>query len=222
LAATGRPVVEKRGIDIVLVEDDARLADVLRRALVDDGATVHWFVDGEAAVQRCRVQPPHLVLLDLELPGLSGFETARLLRENALTSRVPILVSSGHRSLQPHRGLRGRRRLRAAQALRAARVARGGGQPRVARPRAAGPRGRLGCSRRTRIVDLRCLDARPHGRCARMARLGRRAGAGRARPAGPRTLRLPARHSKVGVPHEILNKAGKLTPRSAERSCSSF
>jgi len=55
LAATGRPVVEKRGIDIVLVEDDARLADVLRRALVDDGATVHWFVDGEAAVQRCRI-----------------------------------------------------------------------------------------------------------------------------------------------------------------------
>jgi len=220
LAASGRPVAARRGIDIVLVEDDARLADVLRRALVDDGATVHWFVDGEAAVQRCRIQPPHLVLLDLELPGLSGFETARLLRENALTSRVPILVSSGHTDPASRIAayaagadcvLPKPFELRELRAVVASLASRGLALQDL-------EAGWDVLAALAHIVDLRCLDARGHmERCARMARAF-----GSVLGLDERDLLALERSGflhdigKVGVPHEILNKAGPLTRQERE------
>ena len=50
VVAPARPAAPTRGIDVVLVEDDERLAEVLRRALREDGAIVHWFADAETAL----------------------------------------------------------------------------------------------------------------------------------------------------------------------------
>jgi putative two-component system response regulator len=215
LAGSGRPATVARRIDIVLVEDDARLADVLRRALVDDGAVVHWFVDAEAAVQRCRVAPPHLVLLDLELPGLSGFDAARMLRENALTSHVPILVSSGHTDPASRIAayaagadcvLSKPFELRELRAAVSSLASRGLALQDV-------ETGWDVLAALAHIVDLRCLDSRGHmERCARMARAF-----GAVLGLDTRDLLALERSGflhdigKVGVPHEILNKPGPLT-----------
>ena len=202
--------------DVVLVEDDARLADVLGRALRDDGARVQPFVDARPALERCRVQPPDIVVLDLELPGVSGFEAARALRGDPLTSRVPILVCSGHGDassriaafaagadcvlLKPFE----LRELRAAVASLATR-----GQ--LLKDTESGGDVLMTLAE---IVDLRCLDARGHmERCARLARAFGSV-LGLPEPDLLALERAGYLHDigKIGVPAEVLNKPGKLTP----------
>ena len=72
---------------IVVVDDDATVADVVGRYLVRDGHTVECVHDGYEALRRIADQPPDLVVLDLMLPGIDGLEVCRRLRE-----RWPIPV----------------------------------------------------------------------------------------------------------------------------------
>jgi DNA-binding response OmpR family regulator len=66
---------------IVVVDDDPTVADVVGRYLVRDGHTVECVHDGPEALRRILEQPPDLVVLDLMLPGMSGLEVCRRLRE---------------------------------------------------------------------------------------------------------------------------------------------
>ena len=72
-----------------MVDDDARLAASLRRALAYDGHSVEVAADGPGALVAARDRPPDLVVLDVMLPGLDGVEVCRRLREG---SDVPILM----------------------------------------------------------------------------------------------------------------------------------
>ncbi|HET7701252.1 MAG TPA: response regulator transcription factor [Candidatus Limnocylindria bacterium] len=74
---------------ILVVDDDARLASSLRRALAYEGHIVQIASDGPAALVAARDQPPDLVVLDVMLPGLDGVEVCRRLRAG---SDVPILM----------------------------------------------------------------------------------------------------------------------------------
>jgi len=74
---------------ILVVDDDARLAASLRRALAYEGHAVEVAPDGPAALVAARDRPPDLVVLDGMLPGLDGVEVCRRLREG---SDVPILM----------------------------------------------------------------------------------------------------------------------------------
>jgi len=75
---------------ILVVEDDPRMADLLRRGLIFEGYAVDMAHDGETALASARGQLPDLVLLDLMLPGdLDGIEVCRRLRA---ASDVPILM----------------------------------------------------------------------------------------------------------------------------------
>jgi len=74
---------------LMLVEDDAPLRIGLRLALEDEGHTVVEAADGEAAVQAFDAADVDLVLLDVRLPGMSGFEVCRDLRRRSL---VPIVM----------------------------------------------------------------------------------------------------------------------------------
>jgi putative two-component system response regulator len=216
--ADGVPVaVESRPgtLDVVLVEDDVGLADVVARTLRADGARVECHLEAEAALARCRVQPPDLVVLDLELPELSGFDAARQLRGDVATCRVPILITSGHRDAAT--------RIAAYAAgadcvlvkpfelseLRAA-VASLASRGRALQDVESGWEVLMTLAQ---IVDLRCLDARGH--MERCARLGRAFGS---------VLGLPERDllaleragylhdvGKIGVPAEVINKPGRLS-----------
>ncbi len=67
---------------ILIVEDDARLAALLREYLSTHGFHVDIESRGDRAIERIRVECPALVILDLMLPGASGFEVCRLARQH--------------------------------------------------------------------------------------------------------------------------------------------
>jgi DNA-binding response OmpR family regulator len=66
---------------IVVVDDDPMLSDVVRRYLARDGHEVECIQDGYTALRRAEESPPDLMILDIMLPGMSGLEVCRRLRE---------------------------------------------------------------------------------------------------------------------------------------------
>ena len=74
---------------LLLVEDDAPLAGMLRAHLERDGYEVVQAADGATALNEVRRQSPDVVVLDIGLPGLDGFEVCRVLRSRA--NWVPLV-----------------------------------------------------------------------------------------------------------------------------------
>ena len=74
---------------ILVVDDDATVAEILSRYLVREGWDVESVGDGREALERMRSQPPDLMLLDLMLPGMNGLEVCRRVR--GFTS-LPIIM----------------------------------------------------------------------------------------------------------------------------------
>jgi two-component system response regulator RegX3 len=74
---------------ILLVEDERSLAESIRYNLEREGYAVATALDGEAALERFRADPPALVILDLMLPKVSGFDVCRAMRQE---SDVPIIM----------------------------------------------------------------------------------------------------------------------------------
>ena len=74
---------------LLLVEDDERIRASMRLALEDEGYEVDEAGSGEEALERFAEQPADVVLIDLMLPGVDGFECCRHLRR---TSAVPIIM----------------------------------------------------------------------------------------------------------------------------------
>src|SRR5262245_12986704 len=77
---------------ILLAEDDPALRLTLGDRLQSEGYLVQAAADGEEALRRARGAPFDLVILDVVLPGRSGFEVCRELREEGL--RTPVLMLS--------------------------------------------------------------------------------------------------------------------------------
>ncbi|MGH8904958.1 MAG: response regulator transcription factor [Egibacteraceae bacterium] len=74
---------------ILVVEDDPTVAEVVARYLERDGCRIEVVTDGRVALARLEAAPPDLVILDVMLPGLDGFEVCRRLREH---SRIPVIM----------------------------------------------------------------------------------------------------------------------------------
>jgi two-component system response regulator MprA len=77
------------GERILVVEDDRRIRDLLRRGLLFENYQVDTAEDGESALRIAREQMPDGVILDLMLPGIDGLEVCRRLRS---ASNIPILI----------------------------------------------------------------------------------------------------------------------------------
>jgi DNA-binding response OmpR family regulator len=77
---------------IIIVEDDEDIADSIRYNLEREGFRVRLATTGEDALNLILDRPPNLILLDLNLPYMNGFELCRRLRAEATTTRVPILM----------------------------------------------------------------------------------------------------------------------------------
>ena len=80
---------------ILIVEDDLATAEALADTLTDEGYRVERAADGLACLRHAQDTAPDLVLLDVNLPGMSGFDTATHLRRSTTTRGVPILFLSG-------------------------------------------------------------------------------------------------------------------------------
>ena len=74
---------------LLFVEDDTAIRTALRLALEDEGYTVHEAKDGADGIAKFADLNPDLVLLDLRLPDISGFEVCRQLRQHSI---VPIIM----------------------------------------------------------------------------------------------------------------------------------
>ncbi len=77
---------------VLLVEDDPKMHEVLAALLLEDGVTLHCAVDAARGLDLIRERPFDLMLLDLGLPGMDGFEMLRQLREKPPAKPVPVLV----------------------------------------------------------------------------------------------------------------------------------
>ena len=81
---------------ILLVEDNEMSRDMLSRRLARRGYEVVTAVDGEQGVAKALAEAPALILMDLGLPVLDGWEAARRLKASPATSAIPILALSAH------------------------------------------------------------------------------------------------------------------------------
>ncbi|HUY63647.1 MAG TPA: response regulator transcription factor [Acidimicrobiales bacterium] len=82
---------------ILLVEDDERIRTSTRLALEDEGYEVAEAEDGEIALARFAEKPADVVLIDLMLPGIDGFECCRRLRQS---STVPVIMVTARTDTQ--------------------------------------------------------------------------------------------------------------------------
>ena len=74
---------------ILVVEDEAAISRLVRRTLEADGFAVQSVDRGERALEMLETERPDLIILDLMMPGIDGFETLRRIRA---TSRVPVIM----------------------------------------------------------------------------------------------------------------------------------
>ena len=79
-------------IIILLVEDDDPSRDVLSRRLAKLGYVVIEARNGNEAVNAAREEKPDLILMDVCMPQMDGFEATRKLRSDARTARIPIIA----------------------------------------------------------------------------------------------------------------------------------
>ena len=77
---------------LLLVEDNVAIRDMLTRRLVKKGFVVVSAIDGVDACAKARSERPDLILMDMHLPLLDGWEAARQLKTTAETARIPIIA----------------------------------------------------------------------------------------------------------------------------------
>jgi CheY-like chemotaxis protein len=85
-------------MNILLVEDNDLNRDMLSRRLVRRGFRVECAVDGEAGVRMARDTHPDVILMDIGLPVIDGWEAIRQLKSVPETSEIPIIALTAHTS----------------------------------------------------------------------------------------------------------------------------
>jgi two-component system phosphate regulon response regulator PhoB len=83
---------------ILMAEDEKQIADMIAFKLTNSGHQVIRAVDGEQAVTLAARELPDLILLDAMMPGLSGFEVLRRLKDDPVLRAVPVIMvtAKGH------------------------------------------------------------------------------------------------------------------------------
>ncbi len=81
---------------ILLVEDNEMNRDMLSRRLVRAGHSVLVAVDGQQGIDLARMEAPDLVLMDMSLPVIDGWEATRRLRGDPATATLPVIALTAH------------------------------------------------------------------------------------------------------------------------------
>jgi putative two-component system response regulator len=80
---------------VLILDDDRTNVEVLTRLLVRDGYRVASASNGGLAVETAMHERPHVVLIDVNMPGIDGFEACRRLKQNPATRLLPVILISG-------------------------------------------------------------------------------------------------------------------------------
>ncbi len=81
---------------ILLVEDNEMNRDMLSRRLARKGYEVSIAVDGQQGIEMARAETPDLILMDMSLPVLDGWEATRQLKAAAETKAIPVIALTAH------------------------------------------------------------------------------------------------------------------------------
>jgi two-component system NtrC family sensor kinase len=85
---------------VLLVDDNTTNLQVLFQALSPEGYELLVAQSGEQALESALEAKPHLILLDVKMPGIDGFETFRRLRAAEETASIPVLFLSAHANVE--------------------------------------------------------------------------------------------------------------------------
>ena len=81
----------------VLIVDDSRTAiAVLTKILEPTGYSIISALNGEEGIEMAKVHQPDMILMDVIMPGLNGFQATRILRKDEQTKEIPIIIISGN------------------------------------------------------------------------------------------------------------------------------
>jgi two-component system, cell cycle response regulator DivK len=81
---------------LLLVEDNEMNRDMLSRRLARNGYEIIMAVDGQQAVMMAASENPDLILMDMSLPVVDGWEATRQVKANANTQKIPIIALTAH------------------------------------------------------------------------------------------------------------------------------
>lgn len=79
---------------ILIIEDDKFLRELIARKLTDEGFDILEAVEGEEGIKKIREEKPDLVLLDLILPGIDGFEVLSRMKVEPNLASIPVIILS--------------------------------------------------------------------------------------------------------------------------------
>lgn len=88
---------------VLIIEDEPNIIESLSFVLRRDGFEASSVLDGEAAMHRLRSDPPDVVILDLMLPKLNGFEVLKLVKSDPRLRSIPVMVLTAKGQAQDRR-----------------------------------------------------------------------------------------------------------------------
>ena len=97
---------EPIGGRVLVIEDQPDIRELIAAVLRPDGHTVTFAEDGEAGLAMARADPPDVVLLDLMMPKLHGYQVLQALRANPATANIPVVAVTGESTLDREKELR--------------------------------------------------------------------------------------------------------------------
>lgn len=86
-----KDLIKKR---VLVVEDDALLADILMDSILAEGFEALNVVEGSKVLEVTKAYNPHIILLDIILPGLDGFGVLKELKAESSTAKIPVFILS--------------------------------------------------------------------------------------------------------------------------------
>lgn len=83
-------------IKVLIVEDDKFLSELISTKLTKEGFEISLATDGETGLQKAVGEKPNIILLDIMLPGMSGFDVLKALKgnEDQAVANIPVLILS--------------------------------------------------------------------------------------------------------------------------------
>ncbi len=88
------PAMPVENSTILVVDDDEGIRSLLKQELTEAGYNVEEAVDGKDAIAKIRVKRPDLVILDVMMPEMNGFDVAAILKNDPQTMEIPIIILS--------------------------------------------------------------------------------------------------------------------------------
>jgi len=79
---------------ILVIEDDKFLRELIVQKLIKEGYDTAEAIDGEEGIKKVKEKKPDLVLLDLILPGIDGFEVLKRMKEDPVLAQIPVIILS--------------------------------------------------------------------------------------------------------------------------------